>query len=208
MMWELRFDGPLDAWAVVPAPDEHERRRQWGVVVADMVREYWEADEDARFSDALDQVLEMLQRSRPEGTLADLVTWPTHSPLPVRVTFHVAADDGATEWESLGFEASPYLSSPFGEGIQYSRRIAPELTQGSASIDAAIIFDRGDAALVVRVHACPLDAYMMAAPAIAETIDSCVLTDSTGNAFATGKREHLLPADSDQWLEEGTGIGV
>lgn len=207
-MWELRFEVPLDAWAVVPAPDEHERRREWGTVVADAVRTHWGIEDDARFSDALDQVLDMLQRSRPDGTLYDFVAWPTPSPLPVRVTFHVATDDQTIDWGALGFEASPYLQSPFGEGVQYSRRISPELTEGVVSIDSAIIFDRGDAALVVRVHACPLDAYMLSATAIAELIDACVLTDSAGRPFITGRQEYSLAGDADKWPEEGTSIGI
>ena len=207
-MWQLRFDAPLDAWAVVPAPDEHERRREWGAVVANAVRTHWRIEDDARFSDALDRVLDMLQRSRPEGTLSDFVTWPTRSPLPVRVTFHVAAENQTTEWASLGFEASPYLDSPFGEGVQYSRRISPELTEGVASIDAAVVFDRVDAALVVRVHACPLDAYVSSASAIAELIDACVLTDSTGRPFTTGRRGYSSLGDADEWPEEGRSIGV
>lgn len=207
-MWQLRFDSPLDAWAVVPAPDEHERRRVWGSVVADAVKAHWKIDEGERLAELLGEVLDELQRSRPVGALADLVTWPTRSPLPVRVTFHVVTDDRAVEWASLGFEASPYLQSPFGEGVQYSRRIAPELAQGIASIDAVIVFGRGNEALVVRVHACPVDAYMMAAAAIAELIDSCVLADSTGRPFTTGRSEYLVPGEADQWPEEGTSIGV
>jgi hypothetical protein len=208
-MWQLRFDSPLDAWAVVPAPDEHERRREWGLTVADAVRTNWGANEDAHFSEVLVQVLDRLQRSRPEGTLVDLVAWPTRSPLPVRVTFQLAATDGvSTDWGSLGFEASPYLQGPFGEGVQYSRRVAPELARGVASIDAVIVFDRGDLALVVRVHTCPLETYTTAAAAIADLIDSCVLKDSTGQSFVTGKSKYRVADGSDVWPEEGIGIRV
>ena len=205
-MWQLRFDSSLVAWAVVPGPDEHERRRDWGAVVARALRRQWEVDQDEPFSDALSQAIEALLRSQPEGALADLVTWPIRSPLPLRVTFHVVATDMSPDWTERGFEAAPYLQSPFGEGVQYSRRIPPELTQGVAAIDAVIVFDRGDAALVVRVHACPMDIYVASASTLADLIASCGLTDSMGRSFTTGRSEYQMLDGSDMWPEEGIGV--
>lgn len=207
-MWTLRFAAALDAWAAVPAADEHERRRQWRAAVAHAVSKRWEVEAGPRFSESLLQVLDMLQSSRPQGALADLVTWQTPSPVPVRVSVHPVVQDEATDWAALGFAASPYLGGPFGEGVQYTRRIPEEEAYGVASIDAAVVFDRGDAAVVVRVHACPVDVYVAAAPAIAELIDSCVLTDPTGRPFTTGKSEYRRVDDPDVWPEEGMSARV
>lgn len=203
-MWQLRFDSSLDSWAVVPRADEQERRREWGSVVAGSLRRQWDLDQDEPFAVALSRVMEELLQSQPEGAIADLVTWPTRSPLPLRVTFHLVATDAATDWTARGFETAPYLQSPFGEGTQYSRRIPLELTQGIASLDSVIVFDRGDSALVVRVHACPVDTYVASAGTLADLIASCVLTDSTGRPFTTGKNEYRTVDDSDAWPEEGT----
>ncbi len=205
-MWQLRFDSSLDAWAVVPRPDEHERRRQWGHAVERALRRQWEVDEDGPFSDALAQMAEALLSSQPEGAIADLVTWPIRSPLPLRVTFYVLDTATSADWKAEGFEAAPYLQSPFGEGIQYSRRIPLELTKGIASLDAVIVFDRGDVALMVQVHVCPIDVYMASADILADLIASCDLTDSTGRSFTTGRHEYLAPDESDAWPEKGIGV--
>jgi hypothetical protein len=205
-MWRLRFDSSLTAWAVVPRPDEHERRREWGRVVVGALRKQWEIDQDGPFSDALVQTTEALLSSQPKGALTDLATWPIRSPLPLRVTFYVLDAATSTDWEAQGMEASPYLQSPFGEGVQYSRRIPSEITQGVASIEAVIVFDRGDAALVVQVHACPIEVYVASASILADLIASCGLTDSTGRPFTTGRNEYLVPDDSDAWPDRGVGV--
>jgi len=205
-MWQLRFDSSLTAWAVVPRPDEHERRREWGHVVAGALRRQWDVDQDGPFSDALSQMTEALLSSQPKGALADLVTWPIRLPLPLRVTFYVLDSSTSTGWTAQGFEAAPYLQSPFGEGVQYSRRIPLELTNQIASLDAAIVFDRGDVALMVQVHPCPIDVYMASAGILADLIASCDLTDSTGRSFTTGRSEYLAPDDSDAWPEKGIGV--
>lgn len=205
-MWQLRFDSSLVAWAVVPRPDEHERRGEWGHVVAGALRRQWEVDQDGPFSVALSEMTDALLSSQPEGALADLVTWPIRSPLPLRVTFHVLDTASSTGWTAQGFEAASYLQSPFGEGVQYSRRIPLELTKGIASLDAVIVFDRGDVALVVRVHVCPIEVYMASASILAELIAACDLTDSTGRSFTTGRSEYLTPDDSDAWPEKGIGV--
>ena len=204
-MWRLRFGAPLGAWAVVPARDEIERGRSWAQVVADAVRSRWTEDEVERSSRTLDDVLEALQRSRPEGALADVVTWPTRSPLPLRVTFVVATDVAATDWEARGYEASPYLHGPFGEGVQHTRRTPSELDLGVESVDAVIVFDRGDLALVVRVHTCPLAMYVASAPDIAALIAACELTDESGMPFTTGVHEHRALEGADAWPAEAVG---
>jgi len=205
-MWQLRVDSSLVDWAVVPGPDEHERRQEWGSVVAGALRRQWALDQDEPLAVGLSETIEVLMSSRPEGTLADLVTWPIRSPLPLRVTFHVVETGISTNWAAQGFEAAPYLQSPFGDGVQYSRRIPLELTEGIASLDAVIVFDRGDAALMVRVHPCPIDVYVASARSLADLIASCGLTDSTGGSFTTGGSEYLAPEGADAWPEEGIGV--
>lgn len=207
-MWRLRFGPALDAWAVVPAPDELDRRASWGPVVADAVRSRWTATEVERSSRALDEVVEALQRTRPAGALADLVTWPMPSPLPLRVTFLAAADAASTDWEAHGYESTPYLHGPFGEGVQHARRTPPELGPGVESVDAVIVFDRGDLSLVVRMHPCPLVMYVASAAMIAELIDASELTDASGAPFTTGVHAHRVLEDTDLWhMEAGDARG-
>ena len=198
-MWRLRFGAPIEAWAAVPASHELERRRSWTRVVGDAVRSRWSADEVDRASQTLDDILEGLQRSRPELALADLVTWPTRSPLPLRVTFVIASDVAATDWEARGYESSPYLHGPFGEGVQHTRRTPSELDLDVESVDAVIVFDRGDVALVVRVHTCPLAMYVASASNIAALIETCELSDASGAPFTTGVHEHRELEASDAW---------
>lgn len=207
-MWRLRFGEALDAWAVVPAPDELERRASWGPVVADAVRSQWTTDEVERWSAALDEVVETLQRTRPAGTLADLVTWPMRSPLPLRVTFVAATDAATTDWEAHGYESTPYLHGPFGEGVQHTRRTPPDLSSGAESVDAVIVFDRGDLSLVVRVHPCPVVMYVASAAMVADLVDASELTDASGAPFTTGVRAHRVLGDADLWqMEAGDARG-
>lgn len=208
-MWELRVDSSLDAWAVVPAPDENERRQTWADTVARTVEANWNADEDPRFSELLVEVLEQLQQPRPDIVIADLVAWPIRSPFPVRVSFLLTASDESADWASYGFEASPYLQGPFGEGMQYSRRTPSEAAEGPGeTVDSVIVFDRTDVALHLRVHPCPLEVYILSSDAIAELIDGCVLTDSTGKPFTTGKSDYRVLGDSDQWPNQEGSISV
>lgn len=205
-MWQLRFDSSLVAWAVVPRPEEQERRREWGRVLAGSLRRQWELDPDGPFSHALSQTIDGLLRSQPGGVLADLVTWPIRVPHPLRVTFYVVDTATSTDWAAEGFDSAPYLQSPFGAGVQYSRRIPPELDLGVVALDSVIVFDRGDVALVARVHACPIEVYVAGASTLADLIASCSLTDSTGRSFTTGSSEYLAPDGSDAWPEEGAGV--
>ncbi|MGI6879942.1 hypothetical protein [Microbacterium sp. gxy059] len=198
-MWSLRFDSELEPWAIVPEAHEQERREGWADAVATAVEERWNPGGAVEFSQGIDAVLRTLLERRPAGVLRDLVTWPLPMAWPARVTFLLMRSEGAVDWGDRGYRSTVYPDSPFGAGVQYTRRTPADEAGNEESVDSVIVFDRGDVALCVRVHIMPANMYLLVIGEIADAISACSLTDDEGRLFHASGAEHRVPGDDDMW---------
>ncbi|NHI16037.1 hypothetical protein [Microbacterium excoecariae] len=204
----LQIDPRGTSWALVPHTADAARRAEWPEEILSALAARWGVTGQRAAELAPEAVVRAMIEADPGGVLAEVVDWPVPGEWPIRVSFSLAAPGGGRDLRARGYAAAPCTSAALGAGTQYTRRSPTEEVGREDALDGVVVFDRGDATLVARIHPAPLAVYLQAAPALAALLDTVRLTDAAGRDFSVSDPGAVTVANSDLWAVEDASGGA